>query len=169
MSIPQYAPKLAGFATIHSMPSQWSPNPTSQALTVIVSPLLSPHPSCKSRPFADYCSVATVYIPSAFRLANITGDIPFFYSGILHDAMQFDALIAMVLTIQRVHLARNARMSHAILHHTSRATTALRKRLLSGQDVTSDAVFSTMFRLLVVQVRKMFQSIQGLTDIPSTL
>ena len=98
-------------------------------------------------------------MPSAFRMANTNGDTPFFYSTIIHDAMQFDVLIAMVLTIQRVHLPRTARASHTILHHTGRATTALRERLLSEIDITSDAVFCTMFRLLVVQVRNVLHSI----------
>jgi hypothetical protein len=130
--------------------------------------LASAYDYCKSTPsllasglnaIATYCSDATVYLPSAFRMANIRGDIPFFYSRIIHDTMQFDALIALVLTVQRMHLARKERMSLTIMHHVTRATSALREKLLSGQDITSDAVFCTMFRLLVVQVRKAFHLI----------
>lgn len=164
---PRYAPKLADSATIRSAPSQWSPNRTSQALTVILSPILYPHPSCKPRSFAVGCSDATVYIPAAFRMANIMGDIPFFYSRILHDAMQFDALIALVITVQRIHLAINDRMSPTILQHVGLATTALRKRLLSGKDITSDAVFCTMFRLLIVQVWNAFNSFWGSLTYPA--
>jgi hypothetical protein len=117
-----------------------------------------PRPKRQPRPPADGCSDASVYIPAAFRMANIKGDIPFFYSHILQDAMQFDAMIALVLTIQRIHLAIPDRMSPTILHHIVRATRALRERLLSGRDITSDAVFCTMFRLLIVQVGNLSNS-----------
>lgn len=56
-------------------------------------------------------------------MPNVMGELPFFYSRILHDAMQFDALIALVLTVQRIHLAINDRMSPTILQHVGLATT----------------------------------------------
>jgi hypothetical protein len=81
--------------------------------------------------------------------------------------MQFDAMIALVLTVQRIHLAISDRVSPIILQHVGLATTALRKRLLSGKDIMSDAVFCTMFRLLIIQVWNDFNSFWGYLTYPA--
>lgn len=43
-------------------------------------------------------------MPTCFRTANIRGEVPFFYSSILDDAMAFDAAIAMNLTVRKFDL-----------------------------------------------------------------
>jgi hypothetical protein len=64
--------------------------------------------------------------------------------------------MAFSLALQRVHLAREKRMSKAILYHLNRATAALRQRLLSGMDVISDEVILTIASMIVVAVRTRF-------------
>jgi len=98
-----------------------------------------------------------VYLPFAVRTAGFSEEfLSTFLQSVLQDSMAFETYIAFALAMQSIGRGIDARKSKAILHHSAKGMSALRKKLLLGTNAIGDMVIFTMVVLCAVNVRTYF-------------
>ncbi|KIY04211.1 uncharacterized protein Z520_00904 [Fonsecaea multimorphosa CBS 102226] len=92
-----------------------------------------------------------VLCPLALRLGNYNDTQHHFMRiNVLETGMYCSSMIALNLTMQRLHMDSTARLSRAALYHLNNAVVQLREALQDPETSTSDIVLATIFPMAVV-------------------
>ncbi|EXJ65989.1 uncharacterized protein A1O5_10966 [Cladophialophora psammophila CBS 110553] len=94
-----------------------------------------------------------VLCPLALSLGNYNhAQHQIMRSNVLQTAMYCSSMIALNLTMQRLHMDSTTRLSRAALYHLNNAVAQLRETLQDPVASTSDIVLATIFPMAVVYV-----------------